>query len=202
MKAIKYVFAKDAAGLEKIQGAAVKSVQNARVSVQVAAVATIKHAFDHGDWSYAAKLVEALGNTINGKALVEWFKLYGGLKTDDTGFIGWSGKEYIETNFEKAKAGMWWELKASSPFKGFDLEAALQRVIKEHKAITEKVVGMTPEDQAKVNFEVNDATIKAVLKLCNFDAIIGGDEDGSNGEGQSSDTHLDNFDNLDVQHVA
>jgi hypothetical protein len=201
MKAIKYVFAKDAAALEVIQRNAVKSVQKARECVQVAAVATIKHAYDHGDWSYAGKLVEALGNTINGKALIEWFKLYGGLKTDDNGFIGWSGKEYIETNFEKAKAGMWWELKAVSPFKGFDLEAALQRVIKEHKSVTEKVVGMTPEDQAKVNLQVNDATIKAVLKLCNFDAIIG-DEDGSNGEGQSSDTHLDNFDNLDIQHVA
>ena len=177
MKAIKYVFAKDAAGLEKIQAAAVKSVQSARVSVQIAAVATIRHAFDHGDWTYAGKLVEALGNTINGKALIEWFKLYGGLKTDDTGFIGWSGKEYIENAFEKAKAGMWWELKAASPFKGFDLEAALQRVIKEHNAVADKVVGMTPEDQAKVKFEVNDATIKAVLKLCNFDAIIGGDEE-------------------------
>lgn len=176
MKAIKYVFAKDAAGLEKIQAAAVKSVHSARVSVQVAAVATIRHAFEHGDWSYAQKLVEALGNTINGKALVEWFKLYGGLKTDDTGFIGWSGKDYIENAFEKAKAGMWWELKAASPFKGFDLEAALQKIVKDHAAIQEKVVGMTPEDQAKVKLDVNDATIRAVLKLCNFDAIIGEEE--------------------------
>lgn len=176
MKAIKYVFAKDAAGLEKIQAAAVKSVHSARVSVQVAAVATIRHAYEHGDWSYAGKLVEALGNTINGKALVEWFKLYGGLKTDDTGFIGWSGKEFIEANFEKAKAGMWWELKAASPFKGFDLEAALQKIVKDHAAITEKVVGLSDEDKAKVKLDVNDATIRAVLKLCNFDAIIGEEE--------------------------
>lgn len=186
MKAIKYVFAKDAAGLEKIQANAVKSVQKARETIQIAAVATIRHAYEHGDWSYAGKLVEALGNTINGKALVEWFKLYGGLKTDDTGFIGWSGKEFIEANFEKAKAGMWWELKAASPFKGFSLEEALQNVIKNHKAIADKVVGMTPEDQAKVNFEVNDATIQAVLKLCNFDAIIGDDESGV-GEGATND---------------
>jgi len=192
MKAIKYVFAKDAAGLEKIQAAAVKSVQSARVSVQVAAVATIRHAYEHGDWSYAGKLVEALGNTINGKALVEWFKLYGGLKVDDTGFIGWSGKQHIEDNFEKAKAGMWWELKAASPFKGFDLEAALQRVIKEHNAVQEKVVGLTPEDQAKVKLHVNDATIQAVLKLCNFGAIIGEEEVVAD----------ETFDNLDVPHVA
>lgn len=191
MKAIKYQFAKDAAGLEKIQAAAVKSVHSARVSVQVAAVATIRHAYEHGDWSYAGKLVEALGNTINGKALVEWFKLYGGLKTDDTGFIGWSGKQHIEDNFEKAKAGMWWELKAASPFKGFDLEAALQKIVKDHAAIQEKVVGMTAEDQAKVKLDVNDATIRAVLKLCNFDAIIGEEE-----------PKVDNFDNLDVVHAA
>ena len=178
MKAIKYVFAKDVAGLEKIQASAVKSVQNARVSVQIAAVATIRHAFEHGDWTYAGKLVTALGNTINGKALVEWFKLYGGLKTDDTGFTGWAGKEYIQANFEKAKAGMWWELKATSPFKGFDLEAALQKVIKDHNAIQEKVIGMTDDDKAKVKMVVNDATIQAVLKLCNFDAIIGDDVKG------------------------
>ena len=178
MKAIKYVFAKDVADLEKIQASAVKSVQNARVSVQVAAVATIRHAFEHGDWTYAGKLVTALGNTINGKALVEWFKLYGGLKTDDTGFTGWSGAKHIEDNFEKAKTGMWWELKAASPFKGFDLEAALQKVIKDHNAIQEKVIGMTDDDKAKVKMVVNDATIQAVLKLCNFDAIIGDDVKG------------------------
>lgn len=176
MKAIKYVFAKDVAGLEKLQANAVKSVQNARVSVQIAAVATIRHAFEHGDWTYAGKLVAALGNTINGKALVEWFKLYGGLKVDETGFIGWSGADYIQDNFEKAKAGMWWELKASNPFKGFDLEAALQKVIKDHTAAQEKVVGLTDADKAKVKLTVNDATIQAVLKLCNFEAIIGDEE--------------------------
>lgn len=176
MKVIKYVFAKDAAGLEKIQASAVRSVQRAREQVQIAAVATIKHAYDHGDWTYAQKLVEALGNTINGKALVEWFKLYGGLTTDDNGFTGWKGKQYIQDSFEKAKAGMWWELKAASPFKGFDLEAALQKVIKDHQAVQEKVVGLSDEDKAKVKLQVNDATIQAVLKLCNFDAIIGEEE--------------------------
>lgn len=176
MKAIKYVFAQDAAGLLKLHAAAVKAVASARVSIQVATVATLKHAHTHGDWTFAGKLVESLGNTINGAALVEFFKVYGGLQTDDTGFIGWKGKDFIEANFEEAKAKMWWELKKPNPFKGFDLEAALQRVIKEHNAIQEKVVGLSDEDKAKVKFDVNDATIKAVLKLCNFDAIMGDEE--------------------------
>lgn len=169
---IKYVFAKNAAELERIQGRAVKAVNSARVTVQVAAVATIHHAYEHGDWTYAAKLVTALGNTVNGKALVEWFKLYGGLKVDDTGFIGWSGAEHIKNNFDKAKTTMWWELKAQSPFKGFDLEAALQRVLKEANATKEKIDGLPEEDKAKVKLHVNDATIRAVLQLCNFDAIL------------------------------
>lgn len=172
MKAIKYVFAKDVAGLLALQATAIKSVQAARVSIQIAAIATIRHAFEHGDWTYAQKLVDGLGNTINGAALVEFFKVYGGLTTDDKGFIGWKGKDFIEANFEAAKAKMWWELKAQSPFKGFDLEAALQRVIKEHKTMQEKVVGLSEEDKAKVKFTVNDATVQAVLKLCNFDAIF------------------------------
>lgn len=172
MKVIKYVFASDVAALVRIQSAAIRAVQSARVAIQIAAVATIRHAFEHGDWTYAGKLVDGLGNTINGAALVEWFKVYGGLTTDDKGFIGWQGKDYIAAHFDDAKAKMWWELKKPNPFKGFDLEAALQRVIKEHKTMQEKVVGLSDEDKAKVKFTVNDATVQAVLKLCNFDAIF------------------------------
>lgn len=172
MAAIKYVFAKDAAGLEKIQNVAIKSVAKARIQVQIAAVATIRHAYEHGDWTYAQKLVTGLGNTVNGAALVEWFKQYGGLKADETGFIGWSGKDYIQQNFEQAKGKMWWELKAKNPFAGYSLEQALQKIIKDHNTMKEKVVGLTEEDQKKVDFKVNDETIKAVLKLCNFEAIM------------------------------
>lgn len=171
--AIKYVFAKDAAGLEKIQASAVRSVTKAREQVQIAAVATIKHAHEHGDWTYAKRLVDALGNTINGAALVEWFKIYGGLVTDDTGFIGWKGAQHIEDNFQDAKAKMWWELKKANPFKGYSLEDALKKVIADHEAMQKKVVGLTEEDKAKVSMEVNDETIKRVLALCNFEAIVG-----------------------------
>lgn len=142
--------------------------------MQIAAVATIKHAFDHGDWTYAQKLVDGLGNTVNGMALVEWFKLYGGLTLDDKGFTGWSGKQHIEDNFQAAKDTMWWELKKANPFKGYSLEAQLQQLIKNHNAIVKKAEDMDEVDKAKIDVKVNDATIQAVLQLCNFDAIIGG----------------------------
>lgn len=172
MAAIKYVFAKDAADLDKIQGKAIKSVQKARELVQIAAVATIKHTFDHGDWTYAQKLVDGLGNTVNGMALVEWFKVYGGLTVTEEGFNGWSGKEHIHDNFQAAKDTMWWELKKANPFKGYSLEQQLQQLIKNHNAMLRRKEQMPEEDQAKINVEVNDATIQAVLSLCNFEAII------------------------------
>lgn len=177
MAAVKYVFAKNAADLEKIQSIAVKSVASARVKVQIAAVATIRHAWEHGDWTYAQKLVDALGNTINGAALVEWFKVYGGLESSDEGFTGWKGKKHIEDKFEEAKSKMWWELKVKNPFKGYSLEEALKKVIANHEDMKKKVVGMTEEEQKKVDMTVNDATIKAVLALCNFEAIVVGEEE-------------------------
>lgn len=173
MSKIKYVYAKSVAELEAIQAKAVKSVNSARVLVQIAAVATIRHAYEHGDYSYAGKLVTALGNTVNGKALIEWFKVYGGLKTDETGFIGWSGKAFIEGKFDEAKAKMWWELKVANPFQGWSLEDRLQQILKEHKAIEAKLAKLDDTDKAKIKLDVNDATIKAVLKLCKFEAIIG-----------------------------
>ncbi len=179
MTKIKYIVAKDAADLEAIQAKAIKSVQSARVLVQIAAVATIKHAHVHGDWSFAQKLVDGLGNTVNGAALVEWFKTYGGLKVGDEGFTGWSGRDHIEANFDKAKATMWWELKKANPYKGFSLEQALQAVIKQHTDAKKKLEGMQEEDKQKVSFEVNDATIQAVLKLCNFEAIIGEEQEAA-----------------------
>ncbi|MNU58853.1 hypothetical protein D3C71_480000 [compost metagenome] len=172
MAAIKYIFAKDVTELEAIQASAVKAVGQARVKVQIAAVATLQHAAKHGDWTFAGKLVTALGNTVNGKALIEFFKVYGGLKTDETGFIGWSGAKFIEDKFQEAKAKMWWELKVSNPFAGWSLEDRLQQILKEHKTIEAKLLKLDDADKAKVKMDVNDATLKAVLKLCKFEAII------------------------------
>lgn len=175
--AIKYVFAKDVKELEKLQAKAIKSVQSARVAVQIAAVATIRHAYEHGDWTYAQTLVDGVSGAANAHSLVEWFKKYGGLQADDNGFIGWNGKDHIKNNFEEAKATMWWEAKGSNPFKGYNLEGALQNVLKQHVSMMKKIDKLSDEDKGKVNLQVNDETIQAVLKLCNFEAIIEQDED-------------------------
>lgn len=173
-KKIKYVTAKDNADLEKIQDRAVKSINSARVSIQVALVATVLHIAKHGNYTVAQRLVDGLGNSVNGVAVVEWFKRFGKLSTSDEGFNGIANdfSKLIAASLEEAKAKMWWELKPINAFKGYNAEAALQQFIKTHKSFTAKLMTMPLEDQAKVDVSINDATIKQVLALCNFDAII------------------------------
>lgn len=171
---IKYTTAKDVAALEKLQDKAIKSVQSARVHIQVALVATVIHMGTHGDWTVATRLVDGLGNTVNGKAIVEWLKLFGNLNVGDDGFTGFAEKGFkaaILGTLDAAKATMWWELKVQNPYKGFSLEAQLKAVIKNHNKAMELVEGdATLAD--KVDVSVNDATIRQVLALCHFDAII------------------------------
>lgn len=171
---IKYTTAKDTKALEALQDKAIKSVQSARVHIQVALVATILHMGQHGDWTVASRLVDGLGNTVNGKAIVEWFKKFGNLSINDEGFTGFTVKDFKATilaTLDEAKATMWWELKIQQPFKGFSLEAALQGVIKNHKLAQAKVVD-DPKSAELIDVAVNDATIRQVLALCHFDAII------------------------------
>lgn len=174
MTAIKYILPKDAAELNKMCEQAVKSVQTARTRIQQAAIGVLHHAYKHGDYSAANTLVQGLGNTINGKALVEFFVRFGGLTINAEGkaFDSWKGKQHIEDNFTEAKATMWWDLKQQQAFKGFDIEAALQRIIKQHKETQEKIVGLTPEDQAKVNLKVSDATMQQLFALVEFEPIV------------------------------
>lgn len=172
--AIKYTVAKDTKALEALQDKAIKSVNSMRVHIQVALVATILHMGTHGDWTVASRLVDGLGNSVNGKAIVQWFKDYGNMSTNDEGFTGFTNKDFkkaILATLDAAKEKMWWELKVQSPFKGFSLEAALQSVIKNHKLATAKVADDASLADS-VDVTVNDATIRQVLTLCNFDAII------------------------------
>lgn len=176
MSKISYVAAKDVKDLERIQDGAIKAIQSARLKVQIALVATMLHIGKHGDYTLASRLVDGLGNTINGKAIVEWFTRYCGLSVaeDGSGFDGIVNKHeaFIREHLEDAKATMWWELKPANPYKGFNLEEALQKVIKDQKAAQEKAKGLSEEDRAKVSFKVNDATIQQVLALCKFNEII------------------------------
>lgn len=171
---IKYITPKDAAHLTTIQAKAITSVNKARDLVQIALVATILHIARHGDRTVADQFVSGLGNTVNSAAVVEYLVTFGGLTVNDegTGFGGWQGADYIKAKLDSAKEKMWWELKRANPFKGYNADAAIAKLVKDYKAMQNKAEG---EDADKINLTISEESIKALLSLTNFEVIISGD---------------------------
>jgi len=110
-----------------------KTAGNLRERVQRTGLLIIIHAIKHGDWTKANDLVKALGDGVNGKALVSWFKDNLGLQIDGEKkeFSTWQGKEFALANLENAKKVKWFEHKTSNPMVDeFDLEKALEALLK------------------------------------------------------------------------
>lgn len=194
MNAPKYVLPKDNAELNKIQDQAIRAANSARNKIQLALVATVHHLAQHHDVRVARRLVDGLHDTVRGKALVEFLTKFGhvivtevteevdGKKKTVTTFsrIKGTAEEHsiaIRKTWEECKATMWWDLKKENPYKGFSLEDALKRVIREATLAQEKA--LNGADNVSLD-NVSDATIKQVLALCKFDAIIDPANDAGN----------------------
>lgn len=153
MSNVKYVAKPTADSITKAIVTVSKTATTLRNQVQVCAVSILQHAVNCGDYSKANDLVNALGNGINAKALVEFFVIYGGLKVDEKEgmFVGWNKADAID--IDGAKAKMWYDLKKQNPFEGFDLQVELAKLIKKAKKASEK----TGDDAEKV--VIDDATL-------------------------------------------
>lgn len=169
---IKYTSFANAEALDKAIDGAFKKAQSLRADIQNVAVGILLHAHKHGDYTRAQTLVDGLGQSVRGKALVDWFVQFGGLQVgklggNKDGFIGWQGAEYIKAHIDEAKAKMWWECKPEAPFAGFDMKTELERLIaraEKHVKQADKLrrEGL-PEDADKVH--VPQATLDALRKL-------------------------------------
>ena len=169
---IKYTAFADAKALDKAIDSTFKKAQSLRADIQNVAVGILLHAYHHGDYTRAQVLVDGLGQSVRGKALVDWFVQYGGLQVgkvggNKDGFVGWQGADFIKAHIDDAKAKMWWECKPEAPFAGFDMASELQRLI----ARAEKSVKQADklrreglgEDADKIH--VPQATLDALRKL-------------------------------------
>lgn len=186
MSKIAYSLPKNETELNKIQDSAIRAANSARTKIQLALVATVYHLSQHHDVRVARRLVDGLGETVRGKALVEYLSKFGHLTVGElieerdgknvtvTTFTRIKGDAEAHTvaireSFEEAKATMWWNLKKENPYKGFSLNDALKNVLAQAKSAQKKALdgatGVTLDD-------VSDDTIRAVLALCKFDAII------------------------------
>lgn len=148
--------------------AAVGGMKKAKNLIQVAAVGILMHAEKHGDWTKASVLVKALeDNGAYAASLVAWFVEYGGLvvggEEGEQGFVGFSGPEHIREHFGEAKVKAWWECKKqASPYKGFDLNVELAKLLERAKKAKEAA----RKDSAKAEqVKVNDAELEALSAL-------------------------------------
>jgi len=179
---MKYTLPADQAALRTMTDKAIKSAQTMRNLVQQASIAILHHAFKCGDYTEANYLVEGLGHGVKRDSLVEFFVKFGGLKIDEDAqaFSGWQGKDYIKANFEDAKEQMWWDLKKANPFKGFDMEAELVKLMKRATKVNTDMEAMEEADKEKITMHVQEGTMRALMAFANFEAIIPVDGDATN----------------------
>jgi len=147
---MKYQVAKSTKELDNQVEKAIQSVTTMRETIQNVLVSIAFHAYKHGDYTRANTLIDGVGNSVNQKALVEWFVRFGGLviNEESKSFEGWKGAEFIKENIEKAKETMWYDLKQQAPFKGFDLDEELAKLLKKAEKMAQEVEAN--EDESRV----------------------------------------------------
>lgn len=158
--------ATDAVNLDVLIAKVIQDSLNLQDNVQKVAVAIMAHAYNYGDYSRAAVLVNGLGTGVRAKALVDWFNR-AGLEVDEQngGFKGWQGKDFIKKHWGRITATKWYDCKPEPIWAGFDLNAELERLIKKAEGAAKKAEQLkqagkeVPDDAVKI-----DASLLATLR--------------------------------------
>lgn len=186
---IRYIEAKDAAGLKSMVTKAVNSYGKARIAVQVAIIAILCHAAKHHDYSQASALVNGLGNTQAARSVARFFQDFGGLGTkqvkdeatgemvDPSEFNTWQGPDYITglmddgttRRLDAAKATMYWEYRQprTNAFKQYTTEDLAREFINR----VNRVRKQAKAGKAELVDNLSDITMQEVLNLVKFERI-------------------------------
>jgi len=108
-----------------------RTAETLRERVQRTGILIMLHAINHGDWTKANDLVNALGGGVNGKALESWLKDNLGLDIDSEAkaFCNWKGREHVIARLDEAKRVQWFKHKTQKAFEGWNLEAEMAKAI-------------------------------------------------------------------------
>ena len=150
---------------------ALKGYHRGREGIQKALVAIIVHAFHHGDYTSADRLLAGL-NDGNGKSCRMWLEKFGGLTFDlDAGKVsGWTGKAHIEANMEAGRAKPWYTMTPPNTFQPVSLKGDLLKVLERHNKLRAEMAKgtMSAEKRAKIDETVDRATVDMLLSFLNF----------------------------------
>lgn len=113
-------------------------------------------------------LVEQVGAGVKGEGLVKFLVYKCGFKINEAtkkdGFFDVANEEWIKANLETAKETMWWSYAPATPFKGFEFEKELQKLLE--RADTMVKAADTDPEKAKV-IEVDRDMLEVLHSLMN-----------------------------------
>lgn len=114
--------------------AAIVSVQDdsktLQQRIQDVAVEIMLHCYKHNDFSRAQILVDGLGDGMRKKGLVGWFNKVGLDVNQESGSFNGFKRNIMERNWAEYLTKGWWTCQPEKPFKLWDFDAELARLIK------------------------------------------------------------------------
>lgn len=122
--------------------------------IQDVAVGIMLHCYKHNDFSRAQTLVDGLGDGIRKKGLVGWFNKCGLNINQEAGTFNGFNKAIMERNWGEYRSKPWWECNPEKPFKVWDFDTELKRLI---KAAEKK---QAEEDKARAKWEADTSEDK------------------------------------------
>lgn len=127
--------------------------------IHSAAVSCLYHADKHGDVTLMQKLIEAVPAMSRKNALIAWCLEFGKFAASDDGRSVVYSKEGV-TDIEAGATTPFWEFKPEAPFKAFDLQEELAKLIKKAEKASNDDRNVVPLETFKALRDV--ATLKAV----------------------------------------
>lgn len=174
---INYSLPKNKQETDSLINKAWQAIESSTKAVQIALVATIYHAYKHGDWTIANRFALECPKEAKQKFMVDWLVKFGGLVVGEvpqdngqpiTQFVGWKGKEFIKENFELAKDTLWTKaIKQEAGIVNFDLNEEARKFANKMGKKLKSIENLPTDRKGDVKIEVNEETIRMLLGLLN-----------------------------------
>lgn len=127
-----------AAAINKEIAAYGKAAAKMDVRLHILAVSCIVHSAQHNDPDTMTRMIDALGKSQRKSALVAWTLAYGAFKQDETGKLVYDKTRrdtvLSDENIKAAEAEPFWDFMPDPVYRQFDLNALLQRALKQAEA--------------------------------------------------------------------
>jgi hypothetical protein len=144
---VKLKLIKGTAAIDKAIQSIARRGRTLESDIHLTAVSCLMHTDVHGDVTLADKLIDSIPTLARKNALRDWFLAMGKFRYDEETKKFKHNKNKV-TLEQEAMNKPFWEFKAESPYVPFDIDAALQNLL---KRATKAIKDGDKVDEAKIN---------------------------------------------------